>query len=41
MKPQIVKDIESADHGLIADQAALALYTEGVFPSYRLFSSLA
>jgi 3-dehydrosphinganine reductase len=38
-KPQIVKDIESADDGLTADQAALALY-KGVFPSYRSFWSL-
>jgi len=35
-KPQIVKDIESADDGLTADQAALALY-KGV---YRFFCSL-
>ena len=38
-KPQIVKDIEAADDGLTADQAALAFY-KGVFPSYRFFCSL-
>ena len=32
-KPQIVKDIEAADDGLTADQAALAFY-KGAFPSY-------
>ena len=38
-KPQIVKDIEAADDGLTADQAALAFY-KGAFPSYRFsFSS--
>jgi len=38
-KPQIVKDTESTDDGLTADQAALALY-KSVFPLYRFFFSL-
>lgn len=38
-KPQIVKDMESTDYGLTADQAALASY-KGAFPSYRFFCSL-